>query len=86
MHSVININETILVTREGNNFIVTDLATGQTVVKKGSIFYGNSYKYEHDFLSSFKNFFHEKNIKNIFLSYEASDYLTDIIAFNRIDN
>ena len=84
MHSVIDINTTILVTREGNKFVIVNLATGAKIYKKDSEFYGNLFKYEHDFLTSFKNTF--TNTKNILLSYEASDYMTDLIAFNRIDN
>ena len=84
MHSVINLNTTILVTREGNDFVILDLATGKRKIKKNSDFYGNLFKYEHDFLSTFKKAF--PHAKNILLSYEASDYMTDLIAFNRIDN
>ena len=84
MHSVIDINATILVTREGNDFLILDLATGRKISRKASEFYGNLFKYEHEFLSSFKKTF--TNTKNILLSYEASDYITDLIAFNRIDN
>ena len=86
MYSVIDINATILVTRESNNFVIKDLATGQTVVKKASLFYGNLYKYESDFLRSFKKAFGSRKIKNLLLSYEASDYITDLISFNRIDS
>ena len=84
MHSVINVNSTVLVTREGDDFVILNLATGKREVAKASNFYGNLYKYEHDFLTSFKNTF--PNTKVILLSYEASDYMTDLIAFNRIDN
>lgn len=84
MHSVIDTTTTILVTREDNNFVIFNLATGRKVSRKASEFYGNLFKYEHEFLSSFKKTF--TNTKNILLSYEASDYMTDLITFNRIDN
>ena len=83
MHSVLDINATILVTRKGDNFVITDLATGKNVEKKSTEFLGNMYKYDHDFLRDFKKTF---DSKNILLSYEAADFMTDLIAFNRIDN
>ena len=84
MHSVIDINATILVTREGNDFVIINLSTNKRVSKKASDFYGTLFKYEHDFLKKFKETF--DNTKNIIISYEAADFMTDLIAFNRIDN
>lgn len=84
MHSVIDIKSTILVTREDNNFVILDLATGKSEVRKASEFYGNMFKYEHDFLTTFKKTF--SNTKTVLISYEASNFMTDLITFNRIDN
>lgn len=86
MHSVINVETSILVTRVENNFEVQFLATGAVVFIEAKQFYGNSYKYESDFIRKFKNAFNDKNIQNIFLSYEASNFMNDLICFNRVDN
>ena len=86
MHSVIDIKSTILVTREGDSFVIMDLSTGKKVEKKSADFLGNLHKYDHEFLREFKKVFDSKKIKTILLSYEAADFMTDLIFFNGIDN
>lgn len=86
MHSVINIDETIFVTRKGNNFVIMDLVKKDTISIDSKEFYGNSFKYESEFLRKFKSAIAPKKVKNILLSYEASDFITDLLYFNRVDN
>ena len=86
MHSVMDTKSTIIVCRDGNDFIVKDLSSTETVAMNSSEFYGGCFKYESEFLRKFKTAFKDKEIKNIILSYEASDYMTDLIYFNRIDS
>ena len=42
---MLDLNSIILVNRENDNFVITDLATGKKVIKNSSEFYGNLYKY-----------------------------------------
>ena len=86
MYSVIDTMSTILVTRKGNVFSVTDLFTEETVDINSSEFFGGCFKYEGEFLNKFKTAFKDKKVKDVILSVEASYYMTEIITFNRIDN
>lgn len=85
-YSVIDTNTTLLVTRNGNVFLVKDLSTEETISMDSSKFYGGCFKYEGEFLRKFTTAFKDKKINNIILSSEASRYMTEILCFNRIDN
>lgn len=86
MHTVINTKKTILVEREDNYFVIIDLDTGEAETLLAFNLQGSCFKYESECLRKFKSVFPNKDIDNIILSYEASDYMTDIIHFNRLDN
>lgn len=85
-YSVIDTNTTLLVTRNGNVFLVKDLSTEETISMDSSKFYGGCFKYEGEFLRKFTTAFKDKKINNIILSSEASSYMTELIYFNRIDS
>lgn len=82
---MLDLNSVILVNRENDNFVITDLATGKKVIKNSSEFYGNLYKYNYDFLRTFGATF-SKDAASIKMSFEAANLMTRIVAFNQIDN
>lgn len=85
MNFIIDVNHTIVVTREKNKFVILNMATGEKVSRKDSEFYGSLFKSENDFLSAFKKTFsNDKNI-HIVLSYEAADFVSSIMMLNRVD-
>lgn len=86
MYSVIDFSSTITVIRNANTFLLTNLASGEVISLKSSEFFGNSFKYEIEFLMKFKNSFKDTKIKNVLFSYEASEYISEILFFNRVDN
>ena len=76
---------TVVVEREGDFFKITRLDNQNAyLMVKAEMFRSSMYKYESDF----KHFL-AKNMPsegvNVFLSKEASEFIKDIINFNRIE-
>ncbi len=86
LHSVINATETILVTREGDNFLIMDLENKITISINSKNFYGNLFKYENEFLRKFKDAVAPKEVTNILISCEAADFISNLLYFNGVDN
>ena len=88
MNSVISFNfeKTLAVKREQRNFIVTHLASGDTVEIPSSELLGILFKYEGDFFHKFKKFFPGKKIENFVISIEASELIAELLYFNSVDN
>lgn len=82
---MLDLNSIILVDRENDSFVITDLETGKKVIKNSLEFYGKLYKYNYDFLSTFSAAF-SKDGANVKMSFEAGNLMTRILAFNQIDN
>lgn len=84
MYSVTNFKKTITVNRVKDSFVITNLASGQKVVVASAEFRGNLFKYESEFYKKLKSYF--INVEYMILSHEASNFITDLLYFNRIDN
>lgn len=94
-HFVVKPKETIFVDRTKNGFSIykinepniikfldyTMFISGETAGKKAA---GDVYKYERAFLKCFKNIFN--NISDVIISEEASEEITRLIYFNRVEN
>ena len=84
MYSVTNFKKTITVNRVKDSFIITNLASGQSVEVPSSEFQGNFFKYESEFYKKFKSYF--ENVDYMILSHEAANFVTSLYCFNRDDN
>ena len=84
MYSVTNFQKTITIDRVNDTFVITNLASGKSVEVPSSEFQGNFFKYESEFYKKFKSYF--ENVEYMLLSHEASNFITDLLYFNRIDN
>ena len=86
MYSVIDLANTIIVSRDGNEFVIERLSTREKVLMDSYKFHGGSFKYESEFLHKFAIAFGDKKGHNIILSTGAAQLMTDLIYFNRVDN
>lgn len=93
-HFVVKPKETIFVDRTNNGFSVYKINEPNIVKtldyskfiggKAAGEAAGDVYKYERAFLECFKNTFN--NIRDVIISEEASEEITRLINFNRVEN
>ena len=84
MLTIIDQSTTILVTFEGDNFIVENLSSRKTVEIPASKLIDTVYKYFDGFERKFKSVFPEK--AELILTKVALQKIDDLIHFNRIDS
>ena len=84
-YHVIDINASLLVTREHDSFRVQHLGTGKVVILPSAKLRDLTFKYLNEFINAFRKGFTADESKYVYLSTEADNYLTQIMHFNRIE-
>lgn len=81
-----NAKTTIIVEREGDFFKITRLNDSNAyLMVKSEMFRSPMYKYESDFKHYLVKNMPSDGICDVLLSKEASEFIKDIINFNRIE-